>query len=173
MASTDEPGKNAERATNPYAPPVSVVTSSPESNDLGRTPDLRMPGSEFWMVAIGAIGLSIIATFLTQGATFPIAIALIAGAVRVCLVYWRRGVRGLTVLPSLPLLFTSTCVTFGLGLSCTIAFCGICTGGVFAVDSLHPGRGSYDALIAWMIACAGLAIIGFVFLFAWSIKWAS
>lgn len=161
--------------TNPYAPPTTVAVPPESANQLGRPPSPNLPGADFWTAAIGLTALSVLGSFFTQGAMLPIALAVPIAALRVCLIHWRRSVRGMTALAPLWLLFTSTGLMLGFGFSCTVAFCSICTGGVLAVDMLEqPDLRRFSfMLVPWMIVLAAFALGAFVFLFLRSIKWHS
>ena len=156
---------NSSNATNPYQPPADTNV-----NNFVRRRS-AIPGGQFWAVAVTAFALTLLVTFLTYGLTFPIVIALLAGMVRVCLIYWRRSSRGLAEFASVPLLFTSTLVALGLELSCAIAFGGVCTGGLFVVES-YPGE-PYGAMLTMTAAFALAGSLAFSVLLVWSIKWAS
>ena len=157
---------NTASGTNPYQPPADA-----NCNHFAHRRSV-IPGGTFWAIAITTFVFAMFITYLTQGITSPVVIALPFGIVRVCLIHWRRSCLGLDELDTLPLLFTSTLVASGLGLACAIAFGGICTGGLVIVGNTFQGS-PYGVLLTMTFAFAVAGCIAFLILLVWSIKWAS
>ncbi|MCC6511609.1 MAG: hypothetical protein IT423_21095 [Pirellulaceae bacterium] len=153
--------------TNPYQPPSEQPIAELTEMQRARLRDtLPVPDASFWGIAAASILCLMLAAVVIHNLLLLLMFPLLAGILRVCLVYSARARAGLPPLPANFLLVTSTFVCLVLQLSAIGVAVG-CFRAIFRLSNMS----SPNALV-WLLVCVFGTIGMFLLMLRQSVHWA-